>query len=42
MAGFKDFRWDDPFRLDDRLDDEERMIRDTAETYAQENCCRAW
>ena len=30
------FLWDDPFRLDDQLTDEERMIRDTARDYAQE------
>ncbi len=30
------FQWDDPFRLDDQLSDEERMIRDTARDYAQE------
>ena len=29
------FQWDDPFRLDDQLSDEERMIRDTARDYAQ-------
>ncbi|MAT82669.1 MAG: acyl-CoA dehydrogenase [Gammaproteobacteria bacterium] len=30
------FVWDDPFLLDDQLTEEERMIRDTARTYAQE------
>jgi glutaryl-CoA dehydrogenase len=30
------FVWDDPFLLEDQLSDEERMIRDTARTYAQE------
>jgi len=30
------FAWDDPFRLDDQLSDEERLIRDTARAYAQE------
>ena len=30
------FDWADPFALDDQLDDHERMVRDTAETYAQE------
>ena len=30
------FQWDDPFRLDDQLGDEERMIRDTARDYAQD------
>jgi glutaryl-CoA dehydrogenase len=30
------FAWDDPFRLDDQLSDEERLIRDTARDFAQE------
>jgi glutaryl-CoA dehydrogenase len=30
------FQWDDPFRLDDQLTDDERMIRDTARAYAQD------
>ncbi|WMS41656.1 acyl-CoA dehydrogenase [Acuticoccus sp. MNP-M23] len=30
------FQWDDPFRLDDQLSEDERMIRDTAHDYAQE------
>ena len=30
------FQWDDPFLLDDQLDGEERMIRDTARKYCQE------
>ncbi|MEM8855274.1 MAG: acyl-CoA dehydrogenase [Pseudomonadota bacterium] len=30
------FQWDDPFRLDDQLTEDERMIRDTAYAYAQE------
>ncbi|SEA39500.1 acyl-CoA dehydrogenase [Rubrimonas cliftonensis] len=29
------FDWSDPFRLDDQLSDEERMIRDAARDYAQ-------
>lgn len=36
MAKFAPFRWDDPFLLDAQLTDEERMIRDSAEAYAQE------
>jgi len=36
MAAFTPFRWDDPFLLDAQLTDDERMIRDTAEQYAQE------
>ena len=30
------FNWADPFDLDHQLTDEERMVRDTAESYAQE------
>ncbi len=30
------FSWEDPFRLDDQLTEEERMIRDSARAYAQE------
>jgi glutaryl-CoA dehydrogenase len=30
------FVWDDPFLLEDQLTDEERLIRETARTYAQE------
>ena len=30
------FVWDDPFLLEDQLSEEERMIRDTAQAYAQE------
>jgi glutaryl-CoA dehydrogenase len=30
------FIWNDPFLLEDQLSDEERLIRDTARTYAQE------
>jgi glutaryl-CoA dehydrogenase len=32
----KPFDWEDPFALDDQLDDHERLVRDTAEGYAQE------
>jgi glutaryl-CoA dehydrogenase len=28
--------WEDPFLLDDQLNDEERMVRDSAKAYAQE------
>ena len=34
MAGMARFDWADPFFLDDQLDDDERMIRDTARAYA--------
>ena len=30
------FDWDDPFRLEEQLTDEERMVRDTAHAYAQD------
>src|SRR5690242_17197683 len=30
------FDWQDPFDLDHQLTDEERLVRDTAEAYAQE------
>ncbi len=36
MAGKSQFQWDDPFLLEDQLSEDERMIRDTARTYAQE------
>ena len=35
MARYK-FQWDDPLRLDAQLTDEERMVRDTAQRYAQD------
>jgi glutaryl-CoA dehydrogenase len=36
MAGTGAFDWADPFFLDDQLEDDERMIRDTARAYAQD------
>lgn len=30
------FRWEDPFLFDEQLTDEERMVRDSAQTYCQE------
>ncbi len=33
---FTPYRWDDPFLIDAQLTDEERMIRDAAESYAQD------
>ena len=30
------FDWADPFAIEDQLDDHERLVRDTAESYAQE------
>ena len=35
-GGIAAFDWSDPFGLDEQLSDEERMVRDTAEAYAQE------
>ncbi|MEM0989816.1 MAG: acyl-CoA dehydrogenase [Pseudomonadota bacterium] len=31
------FQWDDPFQIDDQLTEEERMIRDTARAYVEDN-----
>ena len=36
MAGMASFDWADPFRLEDQLSEDERMIRDTARAYAQD------
>ncbi|MDQ2765031.1 MAG: acyl-CoA dehydrogenase [Pseudomonadota bacterium] len=36
MSGMGQFDWADPFLLDDQLEDDERMIRDTARAYADE------
>lgn len=36
MADMGRFDWKDPFALDAQLTDEERMVRDTAQDYAQE------
>ena len=30
------FDWSDPFNLNHQLTDEERLVRDTAEAYAQD------
>ena len=30
------FDWSDPFLLDEQLSDDERMVRDTARSYAQD------
>jgi glutaryl-CoA dehydrogenase len=32
----EDFQWDSPFRLDDQLDENEKLIRDAAHEYCQE------
>jgi glutaryl-CoA dehydrogenase len=36
MAKFTPFQWDDPFRLDTQLTEDERMIAQAAEAYAQD------
>jgi glutaryl-CoA dehydrogenase len=36
MSQMSRFDWVDPFFLDDQLDDDERMIRDSAKAYAQD------
>ncbi len=36
MASHAPFQWDDPFHLEDQLDESERLIRDTARDFAQE------
>ncbi|MCH7833118.1 MAG: acyl-CoA dehydrogenase family protein, partial [Proteobacteria bacterium] len=36
MATDNTYQWDDPFRLDDQLSEEERLVRDTARNYAQD------
>ena len=37
MAGNISFHWDDPLLLDQQLDDEERMVRDSARRFAAEH-----
>ena len=36
FSAFAEFNWKDPLNLDSQLTDEERMVRDTAHTYAQQ------
>ena len=36
MSGMSTFEWSDPFLLDEQLTDDERMVRDTARSYAQD------
>ena len=36
MSEKPQFQWDDPFLLDGQLEEEERMVRDTARDYAQD------
>ena len=35
-ASYAKFVWEDPFLLEDQLTEDERMIRDTAQAYAQD------
>jgi glutaryl-CoA dehydrogenase len=35
-AGKPEFKWEDPFLLDDQLGEDERMVRDTARDYCQD------
>ena len=36
MSAGSAFQWDDPLLLEDQLGEEEKMIRDTARSYAQD------
>ncbi|CAN7186031.1 acyl-CoA dehydrogenase [Pararhizobium sp. LjRoot235] len=36
MMARQEFQWDDPFLLEEQLSEDERMIRDTARAYAQQ------
>ena len=36
MASTSPFQWDDPFLLENQLNEEERLVRDTARDYAQD------
>ena len=36
------FVWDDPLDLEGELTEEERMVPDTARSFAQNDCCRGW
>lgn len=36
QPGLSSFNWDDPFLIEAQLDDDERMIRDSARAYAEE------
>jgi len=36
MSSTPEFQWDDPFLLDEQLDEDERLVRDTARAYAQD------
>ncbi len=36
MASKSNYQWDDPFRFDEQLNEDERLVRDTARDYAQD------
>ena len=36
MSNKAEFKWDDPFFIEDQLSEDERLVRDTARDYAQE------
>ena len=36
MAAAASFKWDDPFDFEDQIDEEERLVRDSARAYAQD------
>ena len=36
MGSMPSFQWDDPFLLEDQLNEEERLVRDSARDYAQD------
>jgi len=36
MSSKPSFQWDDPFQLEEQLNEEERLVRDTARDYAQD------
>ena len=35
MQGYSAYNWEDPFRLEDQLTEEEKMVRDSARAYCQ-------
>ncbi|MBC8338772.1 MAG: acyl-CoA dehydrogenase [Alphaproteobacteria bacterium] len=36
VASKSNYQWDDPFRFDEQLNEDERLVRDTARDYAQD------
>ena len=41
MSSNPSFHWQDPLLLDQQLTEEERMVRDAAQAYAQDKLARA-